>query len=300
MQRDGHVHEELRQLTRRLRIPSGRAGRRDLRRGQRMRAGAKRDGEGLLGSHTSIPDHRRERHGAAPALRRTAQVVVKALLYSALTASPRGRSLHAPPPIHRFRHGRGLPGPRPDSRPNRVGSATTASLPSGTTPSSSRRRATSGGCRSRAASPQRLTTPPGTGVATQPISPDGSILAFAATYEGPTEVYTVSLAGRRAATADVGWQRRRGRRLDAGRQHPVLHASASPRCRTISSSASTRAHTCGSRVPLAQAADGTYDSNGRTLFFTRLPFQGSHTKRYQGGTAQIHLEMDAAPARPRR
>ena len=54
VQRDGHVHEELRQLTRRLRIPSGRAGRRDLRRGQRMRAGAKRDGEGLLGSHTSI------------------------------------------------------------------------------------------------------------------------------------------------------------------------------------------------------------------------------------------------------
>ena len=54
MQRDGHVHEELRQLTRRLRIPSGRAGRGDLRRGQRMRAGAKRDGEGLLGSHTSI------------------------------------------------------------------------------------------------------------------------------------------------------------------------------------------------------------------------------------------------------
>ena len=26
--------------------------------------------------------------------------------------------------------------------------------------------------------------------------------------------------------------------------------------------------------------------DGRTLFFTRLPFQGSHTKRYRGGTAQ--------------
>ena len=39
-------------------------------------------------------------------------------------------------------------------------------------------------------------------------------------------------------------------------------------------------------VPLAQAADGAYDDAGKTLFFTRLPFQGSHTKRYKGGTAQ--------------
>ncbi len=39
-------------------------------------------------------------------------------------------------------------------------------------------------------------------------------------------------------------------------------------------------------VPLAQAADGCYDDTGKTLFFTRLPFQGSHTKRYRGGTAQ--------------
>ena len=39
-------------------------------------------------------------------------------------------------------------------------------------------------------------------------------------------------------------------------------------------------------VPLAQASDGTYDQSGRTLYFTRLAFQGSYTKRYQGGTAQ--------------
>src|SRR5262249_19408303 len=39
-------------------------------------------------------------------------------------------------------------------------------------------------------------------------------------------------------------------------------------------------------VPLSQAAQGSYDSNSRTLFFTRLPEQGSSTKRYQGGTAQ--------------
>jgi tricorn protease len=38
-------------------------------------------------------------------------------------------------------------------------------------------------------------------------------------------------------------------------------------------------------IPLAQASDGTYDTTG-TLYFTRFAFQGSHTKRYKGGTAQ--------------
>src|SRR5262249_23639888 len=48
----------------------------------------------------------------------------------------------------------------------------------------------------------------------------------------------------------------------------------------------TRTATVRTVVPLAQAADGCYDDAGKALFFTRLPFQGSHTKRYQGGTAQ--------------
>jgi tricorn protease len=39
-------------------------------------------------------------------------------------------------------------------------------------------------------------------------------------------------------------------------------------------------------LPLAQASGGVFDQSGETLFFTRLSFQGSQTKRYQGGTAQ--------------
>ena len=35
------------------------------------------------------------------------------------------------------------------------------------------------------------------------------------------------------------------------------------------------------RIPLSQAAQGSYDPRG-TLYFTRLEFQGSYTKRYQG------------------
>src|SRR5262249_59408263 len=38
-------------------------------------------------------------------------------------------------------------------------------------------------------------------------------------------------------------------------------------------------------VPLEQASDGTYGPDG-TLYFTRQEFQGSHTRRYKGGTVQ--------------
>ena len=62
--------------------------------------------------------------------------------------------------------------------------------------------------------------------------------------------------------------------------------AASRRCRTRSSRASTRRSGARTLVPLAQASDGSYGGDGRTLFFTRLAFQGSYTKRYQGGTAQ--------------
>ena len=39
-------------------------------------------------------------------------------------------------------------------------------------------------------------------------------------------------------------------------------------------------------LPLSQASDGVLDPAGSTLYFTRQQFQGSSTKRYQGGTAQ--------------
>ena len=38
-------------------------------------------------------------------------------------------------------------------------------------------------------------------------------------------------------------------------------------------------------LPLALASDGQYDDEG-TLYVTRFAFQGSFTKRYQGGGAQ--------------
>ena len=38
--------------------------------------------------------------------------------------------------------------------------------------------------------------------------------------------------------------------------------------------------------PLSQSAEGAFTPDGKSLFFTRLPWQGSSTKRYKGGTAE--------------
>jgi tricorn protease len=131
---------------------------------------------------------------------------------------------------------------------------------------------------------QRITAH--TGEETRPaVSPDGTTLAFSASYEGPTEVYTMPLAGglptRRTCEGGealvVGWTPD-GRLLYATRRFSTL---PNPQLVALDLSAGT-----GKMLPLAQASEGSYDSAGKTLFFTRLAFQGSHTKRYQGGTAQ--------------
>lgn len=124
------------------------------------------------------------------------------------------------------------------------------------------------------------------GMETNPaISPDGLTLAFSAQYEGPTEVYTMPLAGglpvRRTFAGQgatvVGWTPD-GKILCATRQYSTL-----PNVQLVVIDPATNA---GTLLPLSQAADGSFDGPGKTLYFTRLPFQGSYTKRYKGGTAQ--------------
>jgi tricorn protease len=145
----------------------------------------------------------------------------------------------------------------------------------------------------------RLTTHPGE--ETLPaLSPDGQTLAFTAQYEGPTEVYTMPLAGgpprRRTydagAVAFVGWTP--DGQLLFSTDHDV---APQPGSRLVTLDVNGKG---GRRpVPLAQAAEGAYDDTGKTLYFTRLPFQGSHTKRYQGGTAQNLWQFaEGAEARP--
>lgn len=116
------------------------------------------------------------------------------------------------------------------------------------------------------------------------ISADRTVLAFSAAYEGPTDVYTMPAAGgtpvRRTYDGDatvIGFAPD-GTLLYATRRYSTLPGTQLFRLDL----------TTGDRtpLPLAEAADGCFTDDGRTLFFTRVPFQGSHTKRYRGGTAQ--------------
>jgi len=117
------------------------------------------------------------------------------------------------------------------------------------------------------------------------ISPDGRTVAFSAAYEGPTEVYTMPIDGgvpvRRSFEGEnarvIGWTPK-GEVLYA-----TAHYSGLPAEQLVRFDPATGGRTM---VPLAQASEGAYTPDGGTLFFTRFAFQGSHTKRYRGGTAQ--------------
>jgi tricorn protease len=134
----------------------------------------------------------------------------------------------------------------------------------------------------------RLTSHPGD-ESLPAVSPDGKTLAFSAQYDGPTEVYTMPMTGGtpRRRTFDggeitfVGW-------TPDGRVLVGTDADSTlPQTRLVALDISKKnVAAIRQAVPLAQAAEGAYDDTGKTLFFTRLPFQGSHTKHYRGGTAQ--------------
>lgn len=130
---------------------------------------------------------------------------------------------------------------------------------------------------------QRLTSHPGTEI-NAAISPDGSQVAFTGSYEGPPDAYVIGIHGgppKRLTYGEyadvVGWTKD-GKVLFSSRNHSSL---GDPQLFTIDPK------TLASKpIPLAQANDGSFGSDGKQLFFTRFAFQGSHTKRYRGGTAQ--------------
>jgi len=136
----------------------------------------------------------------------------------------------------------------------------------------------------------RLTTHEG--LETNPvISPDGKEVAFTAQYEGSNEVYVMPLEG--------GVPRRLTYGLDGG-VHPaawlrdgrLLYATGAYSGYPIPQLVKLDPATLASElVPLAEASDGVYDENGE-LFFTRLPKQGSKTKRYKGGFIEQIWKFD--------
>ncbi len=137
---------------------------------------------------------------------------------------------------------------------------------------------------------QRLTSHPGM-ESNAAISPDGTNLAFSAAYEGPTEVYAMPVSGglpRRltwdGSASAVGWT------PDGMILYATQNRGTLPETQLATVSAAGGPSTL---LPLSQAADGSYDDAGKTLFFTRLRFQGSHTRRYKGGTAQKIWKLPA-------
>ena len=115
------------------------------------------------------------------------------------------------------------------------------------------------------------------------ISPDGRTIAFTASYEGPTEVYTMPLEGGKPVR--LTYEGISGRRAP----YPVCWKSpnelvystwffaARDTMQIAVKNLETRVSV---PVPLEQASDGVYAPGGRTVFFTRLPRQGSNAKRF--------------------
>jgi tricorn protease len=129
---------------------------------------------------------------------------------------------------------------------------------------------------------QRLTSNPGQEFGAT-ISPDGKNVAFSAQYEGPTDVYTMPVDGglpqRRtwdAGAIPAGWT------ADGRVLYSTSRYSTLPNRQLVAVDAN------GGRevLPLSQGVQGSYTPDGKTLFFTRLQWQGSSTKRYKGGSIE--------------
>ena len=148
----------------------------------------------------------------------------------------------------------------------------------------------------------RLTT--GSGDEAHPaISPDGKTVAFVATYEGPGEIYTMPLEGGlpvrqtygAARVSFVGWTPD-GKLMYSTREFSTLPSSQLVVLGARGREANEAEAPAVQRVPLYEADQGSYSADGKTLFFTRLPFQGSNTKRYQGGFIQQIWKYSAGGA----
>lgn len=124
------------------------------------------------------------------------------------------------------------------------------------------------------------------------ISADGREIAFVGQYEGPSEVYIMPIEGgtpRRLTYEEGGpvvyqWTTD-GKILYSTSCHSTL-----PDVQLVKLNPSDMSTEL---IPLQQADQGTYSPIGE-LFFTRLRDQGSHTKRYKGGTAQTLWKFDGS------
>jgi tricorn protease len=136
---------------------------------------------------------------------------------------------------------------------------------------------------------QRLTTHPGP-ESFPAISPDGRWLAFSARYEGPMEVYVMSMAGGPPTrlTYDGGANARvQGFTPDGKVLHSTTRLSGKPSSTMYAIDINTKART---QLPLAQVAEGCY--HGNVLTFTRLARPSDNVRNYRGGLVQTLWRFD--------
>ena len=130
-------------------------------------------------------------------------------------------------------------------------------------------------------------------------SPDGRQVAFAATYDGPVEVYVMPATG--GAPKRVTF--------DGGRDYPVgwtpsgeiLYSRQSPdgpngqREVAAVDPASLKRHV----LPLADVTDAAVSPDGKTLYFTRfgLPASGDNVRAYRGGLLSRLWRFDLSGAK---
>jgi tricorn protease len=138
----------------------------------------------------------------------------------------------------------------------------------------------------------------GAPASTPVISPDGKSIAFAGSYEGTTEAYVMPIDGGEPKQLTYG-----GMNGTTGWKSNDQVFIMTSRFSTLPNPmlATVQVSTGKLEVePLAEASEGAYDPEHKTLIFTRLAFQGSNTKRYVGGTAQNIWRYDdgAEEAKP--
>lgn len=117
------------------------------------------------------------------------------------------------------------------------------------------------------------------------ISPDGTTIAFSASYEGPIEIYTMSIEGglpiRWTYEADASisntWT------PDGKIVYQTRAYSKVPDNQLVTIDQKTKSKTI---IPLAQASEASFDKTGKTMYFVRPAYHRNVTKRYQGGTAR--------------
>ena len=117
------------------------------------------------------------------------------------------------------------------------------------------------------------------------FSPDGNTIAFSASYEGPTEVYTMPINGgmptRWTYEQDPSYVN--SWKPDGSLAYVTRNLATLPDWQAVTINMETKEKT---RIPLSQATECSFELDGNTLYFVRPAYHNNVTKRYKGGTAR--------------